>query len=47
MKTIMKKETLNMQTKVDRFENATIWKRNDLKGALVGGKFAIRTSSII
>ena len=26
-----KRKHLNTQTKVDRFENATIWKRNDLK----------------
>ena len=29
------------------YENGTIWKRIRVTGALVGDKFAIRTSSII
>ena len=47
MKTILK-----TQTKIYLFENARIWKRNNLKThpcnrALAGDKFAIRISSII
>ena len=32
---------------MQQYENGTIWKRIRVTGALVGGKFAIRTSSII